>query len=270
MPNQAELRLHTRFRSARLDGTRTLAVLLPPGYEKERLRRYPVLYMQDGQNLFAATSPLGKDWRLDETVPALIASGAIEPLIIAGLFHGGEKRIEELTPTKDAREEVGGGATAYERVLLEDVMPFVRAHYRARTGPAATGIGGSSLGGLFALWVALRHPRTFGRVAAFSPSAWWDRRRIVRIVRSVRERPPLKVWLSVGTSEGRSGAPAVRGLRDAMLGAGWMLGRDMRYHEERGGGHDEEAWASVVEPAMRFLYPVRKDEPGDLGGLERL
>jgi enterochelin esterase-like enzyme len=270
MPTTAELRLHTRFRSEHLGATRALAVLLPPGYQEERLRRYPVMYLQDGQNLFAATSPLGKDWRLDETVPSLIESGAIEPLIIAGLFHGGDRRIEEMTPTKDRREGRGGGAEAHERALLEEVLPFVRTRYRVRTGPEASGIGGSSLGGLLAMWIALRHPRIFGRVAALSPSAWWDRRHLLRTVRALAERPPLRVWLSVGTSEGRTGAPAVRALRDAMLGAGWMLGRDLRYHEARGAGHDELAWAELIDPALRFLFPARTREPLDLGGLERL
>ncbi|HSJ64005.1 MAG TPA: alpha/beta hydrolase-fold protein [Gemmatimonadaceae bacterium] len=269
MPNSAELRLHTRFKPAQLGATRTLAVLLPPGYERERLRRYPVLYLQDGQNLFAATSPLSQDWRLDETVPALIDAGAIEPVIVAGLFHAGEQRIDELTPTRDAREKRGGGAERYERALLEDVLPFMAAHYRVRSGAGAYGIGGSSLGGLTALWIALRHPDVFGRVAALSPSAWWDRRRIVRQVRALPARSALRVWLSVGTSEGRTGAPAVRALRDAMLGKGWMLGRDLRYHEASGAGHDEHAWAALVEPALRFLHPARR-EPHDLGGLERL
>lgn len=267
MPNSAELRLHTRFRSARLGTTRTIAVFLPPGYEEDRFRRYPVLYLQDGQNLFPATSPLGKDWKLDTIIPELIQSKAIEPLIVAGIFHGDVQRIDELTPTRDKREARGGKAELYERMLIEEVMPFVRTRYRIRTGPQSTAIGGSSLGGLVSLWMAFRHPELFGGVAALSPSVWWDRRRLVRDVRKLRSRPPVRAWVSVGTSEGRSGAPAVRALRDAMLGAGWLLGKDLRYHEERGAGHDELAWSAVVEPALRFLFPVRAS---DLGGLERL
>jgi enterochelin esterase-like enzyme len=267
MPNPAELRLHTRFRSAHLEGPRTVAVLLPPAYDDDRFRRYPVLYLQDGQNLFPATSPLGRDWQLDTVVPELIAARAIEPLIIVGIFHAGVRRIDEMTPTRDKRENRGGEAEAYERMLVEEIMPFAMARYRIRTGAPATAIGGSSLGGLVSLWTALRHPELFGAVAALSPSVWWDRRRLVRDVRRLRARPPVRVWLSVGTSEGRSGAPAVRALRDAMLGAGWMLGRDLRYHEERGAGHDEAAWSAVLEPALRFLFPARAR---DLGGLERL
>ena len=270
MPNSAALRLHTRFRSAVLGETRTLAVLLPPEYEREPLRRYPVLYMQDGQNLFPATSQLGKSWQLDEIVPALIADGAVEPLIIAGIFHAGERRIDELTPTADRKQKRGGGAEKYERMLLDEVKPFIGGRYRTRVGPGNTGIGGSSLGGLLSLWTALRHPDVFGRVAALSPSAWWDRRRLVRTVRAMDRSPEIRVWLSVGTSEGRSGAPVVRALRDSMIERGWVLGRDLRYHEERAGGHDEHAWAAVLEPCLRFLFPVRADEPNDLGGLERL
>lgn len=234
------------------------------------MRRYPILYLQDGQNLFASTTPLGKHWALEDTVARLAAGATIEPPIVVGVFHGGEQRIDELTPTRDRREDRGGGAERYERMLFEEVMPFVSARYRTRFGTANTAVGGSSLGGLYALWTAIRHPGVFGKVAALSPSTWWDRRYIVRQVRRLTPRPPLRVWLSVGTSEGRTGAPAVRSLRDAMLGGGWVIGRDLRYHEERGGGHDEHAWAAVVEPALRFLFPVRRGAPADHGGLERL
>ena len=141
-----------------------LLVYLPPRYKAERERRFPVLYMHDGQNLFDPETSFirGKYWRMGETADALIEAGAIEPLIIVGIYNSGERRIDEYTPLQDRR--LGGGhADAYGRMLVEELKPFIDAQYRTLPGPETCGMGGSSLGGLVTLYLGLRYPGVFSR-----------------------------------------------------------------------------------------------------------
>src|SRR5258705_10465824 len=149
-------------------------VYLPPGYEASKRKSYSVFYLHDGQNLFdGATSFIpGQEWRVDETAQRLIDAGKIEPLIIVGINNAGKDRIDEYTPAADAKYKAGGKANLYGRMLVEELKPFIDAHYRTRQGAAHTGVGGSSLGGLVSLYLSLKYPRVFGRAAVVSPSVW--------------------------------------------------------------------------------------------------
>src|SRR5579871_4912540 len=149
-------RLHSRILTA--DPDRDIIVYLPPGYETEKRKRYPVLYMQDGQNLFDdATSFLG-EWHLDETAQALIPAKEIAPLIIVGIYNAGIHRIDEYTPARDPKMSMGGQADLYGRMLVEELKPFIDRRYRTLKDAAHTGLGGSSLGGLVSLYLGLKHP----------------------------------------------------------------------------------------------------------------
>jgi predicted alpha/beta superfamily hydrolase len=256
------LRVHRAFHSRFLGSDRDVAVYLPPGYDAHLRQRYPVLYLHDGQNLFdGATSFIpGQEWRVDETAEALISADAVRPLIIVGIYNAGGERIREYTPTKDARYG-GGGADAYGRMLVEELKPFIDGQYRTRTGPRDTGLGGSSLGGLVSLYLGLKHPETFGKLAVVSPSAWWDAGVIIRQVRALDKKPHLRIWLDTGTAETMGGRPATadtRRLRDALVARGWRLGKDLTYVEAEGAAHNEAAWARRVGPILRFLFPGRR------------
>jgi len=251
-----DLRRH-KLKSDLLGGERQIIVFLPPGYEDDRTRRYPVFYMQDGQNLFdPATSYVpGKYWRLDQTAQQLIRKGSIEPLIIVGIDHAGEKRVDEYTPTRDAKRN-GGKAETYVRALVEVVKPFIDSEYRTRICAWNTGLGGSSLGGLFTMHAGLQHPDVFGKLAVMSPSAWWDRRRIVREVMQTEPKPRLSIWLDIGAREGAGTVGDTRALREALEDKGWAEGTDLRYVEDPGAVHDEAAWAARVAPMLEFLFPA--------------
>ncbi|HEX8180915.1 MAG TPA: alpha/beta hydrolase-fold protein [Pyrinomonadaceae bacterium] len=249
---------HADFHSRLLDNRRTLLVLLPPGYDADPLRRYPVLYLHDGQNLFdGATAYVhGQYWRVGETAQALIAAQAIEPLIIVGIYHMGAGRVAEYTPSRDERIGQGGQAQLYGRMLVEELKPYVDAHYRTRAGAEDTGLGGSSLGGLVSLFTGLRYPATFGKLAALSPSVFWDERLIVRRVAALHAKLPLRIWLDTGTSEGRYATEHARSLRDALVHKGWTLDAELNYFEAVGATHDENAWAARVAPMLKFLFPA--------------
>ena len=256
-----DFRTHTKFHSKFLPTDRDVLVYLPPGYEKEKRRRYPVLYLHDGQNLFdGATSFIpGQEWRVDETAQALITSKAIEPLIIVGIYNTGKERVEEYTPSADPK--VGGKADLYGRLIVEELKPFVDSHYRTKRDAAHTGLGGSSLGGLVTLYLGLRYQKVFGKLAVVSPSVWWDDKRIVRArvgdLSASTSRTRARIWLDMGTDEGEFAARDARTLRDALVARGWHLERDLKYFEAVGAKHSETAWAERVEPMLKFLFPKK-------------
>ncbi|HWT03066.1 MAG TPA: alpha/beta hydrolase-fold protein [Pyrinomonadaceae bacterium] len=258
-----EFRTHKNFHSRFLTSDRDVLVYLPPGYDADKRKRYPVLYLHDGQNLFdGATSFIkGAEWGVDETAQRLITEGAIEPLIIVGVYNTGKDRVEEYTPTADARHKVGGKADLYGRMLVEELKPFIDSEYRTRRDAKHTGLGGSSLGGLVSLYLALKHPQTFGRVVVASPSVWWDNKMILREVEALKKRPRLHIWLDMGTKEGGNEAEEhtrnARALRDALARKGWKEGSDLKYFEAEGAEHNERAWAARVEPMLRFLFPKK-------------
>ena len=238
-----------------------MLVYLPPGYRQGRERRYPVLYFQDGQNVFdAATAFAGVEWEVDETSERLVRAGSMAPTIVVAVANTPD-RVAEYTPVPDPmRGGIGGGAETYARFLIQELKPFIDARYRTLAGPEWTGIAGSSLGGLAALYLGWAHPGTFTRLGLVSPSVSWADQSILRFVRRM-PRPPARIWLDIGTAEGSSPGMArqvvssVRALRRVMLTQGFVLGQDLAYHEVQGAGHHEAAWAARVEPMLRFLFP---------------
>jgi predicted alpha/beta superfamily hydrolase len=238
---------------------RDVVVWLPPGYE-ESSARYPVIYLHDGQNLFdPATAFGGQHWRAGETATALIERGSIAPVILIGIYNTGKERISEYTPTHDRRRG-GGGAANYGRFIVEELKPLIDNEYRTNADRAHTSIGGSSLGGLVSLYLALAHPAVFGRAAVMSPSVWWDRRAILRDVRraaALAERPRL--WVDMGTAESRGAGSARRVLEDArllkagLLKAGWTENHDLHYEEVADATHSEQAWGDRFGRVLEWL-----------------
>jgi predicted alpha/beta superfamily hydrolase len=254
--SEGRLRIHPRFVSKYLSSPRDLIVYVPPGYHAGGEHRYPVLYLQDGQNLFdPATAFGGQDWRVDETADALIEEGAIEPLIVVGVYNAGVRRISEYTPTRDKTRKKGGKGDRYAQMLAREAKPFLDREYRTRREEA--GVGGSSLGGLVALEAALLYPKVFRKAAVLSPSVWWDNRSILRFVREYGAPQRPRIWLDAGTAEGEEVIPDVRLLRAALEERGWRPGESLAYAEVEGTDHSEGAWAARLPDVLRFLYGCR-------------
>jgi len=201
--------------------------------------------MHDGQNLFdGATSFVpGMDWHVGHTADDFILTGAVQPLIIVGIYNVGKVRIYEYTPTKAPR--LGGGrADRYAKFLVQEVMPFIQQEYRVLSDARVTGMGGSSLGGLVSLYLGLKHPQIFGRLAALSPSVWWNQRVIHRFAAASPVEPRPRI------------VHDVEEFRDILLRNGWQLGKDLHYQRVEGAEHNEAAWAERVGPFLQFLYPA--------------
>ena len=151
----------------------------------------------------------------------------------------------------------GGDAGKYGEMLTRELLPFLRSEYRLRDDAGNTGIGGSSLGGLVSLWLGLRYPETFGKLAVLSPSVWWNHKYIVSYVneraRELEQRP--RIWLDVGDAEGRRTLADAELLHARLQTHGWREGADLHFERVSGGTHDEAAWAERVGPMLRFLFP---------------
>jgi predicted alpha/beta superfamily hydrolase len=256
-----DLRLH-EFRSRTFRNTRFLRVWLPPEYDDpvNAGRSYPVLYLNDGQNLFETSTAFGGvEWQVDETADRLIREGTIPPLIIVGIDNTGKNRFREYMPHRSLNPmmlRVQG--SRYPNFLIKEVMPFVARNYRVATGPENTGLGGSSLGALIALYTATVRRDVIGRLLLESPSLWASNRQLIRDAHDVR-RWPDRVYLATGTAEGgredrdRSVVDDVRELAGILRRAGLDDNR-LRLVVEDGAPHNESAWARRFPGALTFLF----------------
>ncbi len=256
-----DLRLH-EFTSRVFRNRRFVRVWLPRGYDdgENRDRRYPVLYLNDGQNLFEpATSFTGVEWQVDETADRLIREGAVAPVIIVGIDNAGKARMREYMPHRSLQPViVRVQGSRYPDFLLKEVIPFVARNYRVARGPENTGLGGSSLGALIALYTAMVRPGVVGRLLIESPSLWASNRQIIRESRSIKKWPE-RIYLGVGTAEAgnpdrdRSVVDDVREF-DAILGRQGLDDGRLKLVIEDGGTHHESAWARRFPEALRFLF----------------
>ena len=256
-----DLRLH-EFRSRIFRNTRFLRVWLPPSYDDPANAglRYPVFYLNDGQNLFEPeTSFTGVEWQVDETGDRLIREGVIAPMIFVGLDNAGKDRIREYMPHRSLNPmmlRVYG--SRYPSFLIKEVMPFVARTYRVATGPDNTGLGGSSLGALISLYTVAVCPGVIGRLLVESPSLWASNRQIIRQSRSV-QRWPQRVFLAAGTNEAgrkdkdQSVVDDVRELAAILRRAG-LDEKRLRLFIEDGATHHESAWARRFPEALAFLF----------------
>ena len=141
---------------------------------------------------------------------------------------------------------------------MEELKPWIDRDYRTHPDACHTGLGGSSLGGLVSLYLGFRSPHVFGRLAIMSPSLWWDRQIMVQRLRANIHRRRTRIWLDIGTREGRAYVQTVkqtRILRDELVSRGWREGEDLFYFEDAGAMHTERAWGGRLPMALKFLFP---------------
>ena len=256
-----DLRLHD-FRSRTFRNNRFLRVWLPPGYDHDENsgRRYPVLYLNDGQNLFEpSTSFTGVEWGVDETADRLIREKVIPPMIIVGIDNAGRERFREYMPHRSLQPmmlRVQG--QRYPNFLIKEVMSFIARNYRVASGPENTGLGGSSLGALISLYTAAVHPGVIGRLLLESPSLWASNRQMIRESREI-QRWPERIFLATGTAEAgredrdRSMVDDVRELA-AIFGRAGLAPNRFRLFVDEGATHHESAWARRFPDALTFLF----------------
>ena len=237
--------------SPQLGNKRDLIVCLPHSYQRTD-RHYPVLYLQDGQNLFDSATSYAGEWYVDETMQALAPEG-IEAVVV-GIPNAGEQRTAEYLPDQRGQQ--------YVDFLTSTVKPIVDASFRTRTGRTDTGLGGSSLGGVISLYGLFARPEVFGFAAVMSPAFALAQESIMGIV-AAAQTMPARIWLDVGDAEfePRVSSAYVESVSrmHALLRSKGYSDDELRYVIDHGARHEEAAWAHRFPQAIRFLLPPRRD-----------
>jgi predicted alpha/beta superfamily hydrolase len=245
---------------------RNLRVWLPGNYfaPVNRNKHYPVLYMQDGQNLFDEATAFNHEWRVDETIEFLTGSMRIGPMIVVGIDNTGRRANEYLPYPDSENKDLGKYETQdvhgkqYGDFVINEVMPFIQKKYRVALGPQNTGLGGSSYGGAVTLYTVLTHPGVFGKALIESPSLLIGSSQLLKDAEKATLFPQ-RMFVAVGTAEesdekaAAKDADAVRDLEKVLRTKGLGPTR-LKVVVEEGAKHDETAWSKRLPDALLFLY----------------
>jgi len=240
------------FKSPQLNNERKLRIYLPPGYAENTKKRYPVLYMHDGQNLFdPQTASFGVEWNIDEIADRMIAEGSLQEVIIVGIDNTPD-RIAEYTPCCDPKHG-GGKVNDYAKFIASTVKPWVDGHYRTLKDRRHTATMGSSLGGIASVKIAQRYPQVFSMAGGISGSFWWNEQDMVR---NLPRHLPVQFYIDAGTA--MDGLESTQAFRKAMLKRGYRQGRDFYFYSDEGGIHNEQSWASRVHIPLGWFFGTGK------------
>lgn len=235
--------------SPQLENHRDLLVYLPPSYDDAADRRFPVIYMHDGQNLFDPDTSFAGEWAVDQTLEAASAEG-VEAIVVA-IANVGPDRTDEYSPFRDAKNG-GGRGELYLRFIVETVKPLVDAGFRTLQDRTNTGIAGSSMGGLISLYAFFRYRHVFGFAGVMSPSLWFANGAVLDWV----ARQPFaggRIYIDVGMKEGQKTLDDVMQLRDVLEAKGYRNLDDLLCVVDTAGDHSERAWSRRLRRKMSFL-----------------
>lgn len=228
---------------------RRLRVYLPPDYQ-HGLKRYPVLYMFDAQNLFDDATSYAGEWGVDESLDRMARQEGFAAIVV-GIDHGNDERIHELIPYWNVRFLPNTGAGFVED-LVQTVKPFIDANYRTRPGRTDTAILGSSLGGVSADYAIHRYPEVFGKAGVFSP-AFWVSDQPFKVAAEVPLPTDSRVYLYMGGKEGEEAVPLVQRM-ERVLRAQPGRADNVILRVVPGAEHNEAAWREAFPGAVRWLF----------------
>jgi predicted alpha/beta superfamily hydrolase len=234
---------------------RPLYVYLPPGYEQEKGRRYPVIYMHDGQNAWDDPhAPFGLGgWRVNRTADHMITTGRCAPFLVVGIPNSLQRR-DEYGPG----ENILSDDHAYIQFLLRDVKPLIDKRYRTESDAVHTALMGSSMGGIISLQAGLLRPDVFGQVAALSPAFRFEDsadRTYIDLLEHTG-KVPIRIYMDSGTGgQFMDGVALTRQVGKVLVRMGWTDGVDLCRVESEGALHNEIAWRARVHRALEFLFP---------------
>ena len=244
-----DLIIHENVYSPQLDNFRTVLVWLPPSYKTNVDKRYPVLYLHDGQNVFAAGFSLsGQEWGLDETVTALIAEQKIEEIIMVAVYNN-KNRTAEYSPKRRGND--------YAEFLIFTIKPWIDQNYRTIPEREHTAVLGSSMGGIISFHLGWKYHQIFSMAGCLSPAFLVDNNEIVKRVKKTKENPDLKFTIQNGTEELEARfQPSINKMIKYLKKKGYKENSDYLYRIYDGAHHSEGAWAQQVRDTLLFFFGI--------------
>ncbi len=237
------------FEIPQLIKTRRISALLPHDYYQTD-KRYPVLYLQDGQNLFDEYAPFG-NWGVDKQLARLTARGMGDFIVIA-IDHAGDKRIKEYTPSYDTKLGIGDGKK-YVRFLSDTLKPYIDKHFRTLPDREFTGIGGSSMGALISIYAGLMYPEVYSKLMIFSPALWVSPNIHFHFM-NFGHSQDVRAYLYAGGDESETMIPNVRRFQEAFKAKATAANFDINLAIDPKGKHNEAYWGREFPLAVEWLY----------------
>ncbi len=244
--------LNTQFNMPQLLRNRRIWLYLPPDYNTAT-KRYPVLYMQDGQNLFDNSTSFSGEWQVDETLNTLHAGGDYGAIVV-GIDNGGGERLNEYSPWNNPGYG-GGQGDAYADFMALTLKPYIDANFRTLEGPQNNCLFGSSMGGLIALYGAIKYPQVFGKVGSFSPAYWFSLNNLNNYIsNNSASIAGLRIQHTAGQNESANLVAQITQVRNTLLGKGLQTTND-QVTIDPAGTHSESFWRVRFGEAYQWLFP---------------
>jgi predicted alpha/beta superfamily hydrolase len=228
-----------------LHSTKKIWIYLPKNYDAAK-KKYPVIYMHDAQNLFDAKTSFVGEWNVDEKLDSLKAQ-----VIVVGIEHGNDKRIDELTPYKNAKYG-GGNADNYLEFIVNNLKPKIDAQYRTKPNAGNTAIMGSSLGGLTSFYAILKYPKVFGKAGVFSPS--FDYSKDIYTATENTKKIKAKIYFLYGDNEDVDMVPNMNKMDVLLAEKRCECQHLTKKRMVKGGQHNEKLWRDGFVKAYLWLF----------------
>jgi len=243
--------LSTDFAIPQLNRTRKIWIYLPPDYQSST-KKYPVLYMQDGQNLFDNKTAYSGEWQIDETLNKLFSEGDYGAIVI-GIDNGGEKRIDEYTPWNNPKYG-GGEGDLYMQFIAETLKPYVDSHYRTRPEKEYNALIGSSLGALISNYGGVKYSKTFGKIGSFSPAYWIVSSQFNDFIENSKaDLSGTRIYFVAGATESTTMATDIASVNNAMTADG-LKAENTFVKLDAYGQHNENYWKGEFAAAYQWLF----------------
>lgn len=263
-PSTAASNVHImseNFAIPQLNRTRKIWIYLPPDYETST-KTYPVLYMQDGQNLFDNTTAFAGEWQVDETLNTLFAAGDYGAIVI-GIDNGGGSRIDEYTPWNNPQYG-GGEGDLYMQFMTETLKPYVDANYRTKPGKEFNALVGSSLGALISTYGGVRYSSTFSKIGSFSPAYWIVENQLNNYIEtSTADLAAMRVYFVAGSNESATMAADIEAVKTRLQTKG-LTPANTLIKLDSYGQHNENYWKGEFSAAYKWLFQTTELKTKDL------
>lgn len=243
--------LSEHFKIPQLNSTRKIWIYLPPDYQNSG-KKYPVIYMQDGQNLFDDYTSFSGEWQVDETLDAIYNETGRSAIVI-GIDNGGDQRLAEYSPWNNAKYKTTGQGNLYADFLAKTLKPFIDKTYRTQRQTSKTIILGSSMGGLISLYTAVKYPETFGKTGIFSPAFWFVSKDLKNYLnRNKKNIRHSEFYFVAGKDEDETMVPEIEATQSELINNS-VDPKNIIVKIDQDGTHSETYWKRELKQALMWL-----------------